>query len=315
MRIFISLLEMTRLSPSKLKWIRYSIVFFMLLYIIALLLTLDDDTTLRHLKEMPSVLYLWLLLLSIASYLFRFSRWYYFLHPIEVSIPMRKHLLIYVSGFALTTTPGKAGETIRSLFLSPLGIKYHQSLAAFFSERFLDVVAVVILSLFLFSWSFPEYQLWVMASAIFILIAFLFIRSKLIPSLIERFLKHKSKVLLIAFQGQVSKFLGNRSLLIAFPISLLAWIPQGYGLYLIVEAIGFEASPLLIIGIYNISMLAGAISFIPGGIGAAEATISVLLISLGLDPYMAVLASLMCRGMTLWLAVFVGLISMICASK
>jgi len=287
----------------------------MLLYIMAILLTLDNDATLRHLKEIPLTLYLWLLLLSIVSYLLRFSRWYYFLHPIEASITIQKHLLIYVSGFALTTTPGKAGETIRSLFLSPLGIKYHQSLAAFFSERLLDVVAVLTLSIFLFSWAFPEYQQWMMVSAVFIMIAFLFIRSKLIPSLIERFLKHKSKVLLIAFQNQVSKFLGNGSLLIAFPISLMAWLPQGYGLYLIVEAMGLEVSPLLIIGIYNISILAGAISFIPGGIGATEAAISVLLISMGMDASLAVAASLVCRGMTLWLAVFIGLISMIYAGK
>ena len=287
----------------------------MLLYIMALLLTLDNDATLRHVKEIPLTLYLWLLLLSIVSYLLRFSRWYYFLHPIEASITIQKHLFIYVSGFALTTTPGKAGETIRSLFLSPLGIKYHQSLAAFFSERLLDVVAVLTLSIFLFSWAFPEYQQWMMVSAVFIMIAFLFIRSKLIPSLIERFLKHKSKVLLIAFQNQVNKFLGSGSLLIAFPISLMAWLPQGYGLYLIVEAMGLEVSPLLIIGIYNISILAGAISFIPGGIGATEAAISVLLISMGMDASLAVAASLVCRGMTLWLAVFIGLISMIYAGK
>ncbi len=76
-----------------------------------------------------------------------------------------------------------------------------------------------------------------------------------------------------------------------------------------------ETSPLLIIGIYNISILAGAISFIPGGIGATEAAISVLLISMGMDASLAVAASLVCRGMTLWLAVFIGLISMISAGK
>jgi len=178
---------MHRLSPSKLRWLTYSIVFFILLYIIALLFTLDNDATLKLVKEMPLTLYVWLLLLSVVSYLLRFSRWYYFLHPIDRSIPVSKHLLIYVSGFALTTTPGKAGETIRSLFLSPLGIKYHQSLAAFFSERLLDVVAVLILSIFLFSWAFPEYQQWVIAGAVFIMVVFLFIRSKLIPTLMERF--------------------------------------------------------------------------------------------------------------------------------
>ena len=301
---------MHKLSPTKLRWISYSIVFFMTLYIVALLVTLNDDTTLESIKEIPLTLYLWLLLLSIVSYLFRFTRWYYFLHPLETTISIPKHMLIYFSGFALTTTPGKAGETIRSLFLAPLGIKYHQSLAAFFSERLLDVVAVMTLSVFLFAWTFPEYQQWVMISAIFIVIMFLLIRSTVIPYVIERFLKHKSKVLLIAFQDQVSRFLSNQSLLIALPLSLLAWTAQGYGLYLIVDAIGFDVSPLLVIGIYNISILAGAISFIPGGIGATEAAISVLLISIGMDAPLAVVASLVCRGMTLWVAVLLGLVSM-----
>ena len=219
-------------------------------------------------------------------------------------------MLIYFSGFALTTTPGKAGETIRSLFLAPLGIKYYQSLAAFFSERLLDVVAVLTLSVFLFAWAFPEYQQWMMISAVFIVIIFLLVRSTVIPLLTERFLKHKSKVLLITFQNQVSRFLNNQSLLIALPLSLLAWTAQGYGLYLIVDAMGFDVSPLLVIGIYNISILAGAISFIPGGIGATEAAISVLLISIGMDASLAVVASLVCRGMTLWVAVFIGLVSM-----
>jgi len=95
----------------------------------------------------------------------------------------------------------------------------------------------------------------------------------------------------------------------------MAWLPQGYGLYLIVEAMGFETSVFLVIGIYNISMLAGAISFIPGGIGATEAAISVLLISLGMDASLAVVAAIVCRGMTIWLAVFIGLISMISVGK
>ncbi len=287
----------------------------MLLYIIALLFTLNADTALKSVKQIPLTLYLWLLFLSIVSYLFRFSRWYYFLHPLEPSITIREHLLIYFSGFALTTTPGKAGETIRSLFLSPIGIKYHQSLAAFFSERLLDVVAVLTLSIFLFEWAFPSYQQWVLFSAVFIMIMFLLIRSKLIPFLIERFLKHKSKILLIAFQNQVSKFLSNRSLLIALSLSLIAWTAQGYGLYLIVDAMGFEVSPLLVIGIYNISILAGAISFIPGGIGATEAAISVLLISVGMDVSLAVIASIVCRGMTLWVAIAIGLVSILIVAR
>lgn len=311
MRVSTNLLEMTKLSPSRLRWLSFTIVFFMLIYIATLLFVVNEDYVLKVVKQIPLTLFFWVLLLSILSYLLRFSRWYYFLSPLEPSIYLQKHLLIYFSGFTLTTTPGKAGETIRSLFLAPLGIRYHQSLAAFFSERLLDVVAVLTLSIFLFAWAFPEYQQWVLLSAVFIMILFLLVRSRLIQILMEKFLRHKSKVLLIAFQGQVSKFLSNRSLLIALPLSLIAWTAQGYGLYLIVEAFGFDVSPLLIIGIYNISILAGAISFMPGGIGATEAAISVLLISIGMDASLAVVASIVCRGMTLWVAIGIGILAIL----
>jgi uncharacterized protein (TIRG00374 family) len=183
-------------------------------------------------------------------------------------------------------------------------------LAAFFSERLLDVVAVMTLSLLLFAWSFPQYQLWIVLSTLLILSTALILRSEYLPLLIKKFLKHRSKVLLIAFQEQVRSFLSNSSLLLALPLSLAAWTAQGYGLYLIVDALGFESDPLLIIGIYNISILAGAISFIPGGIGATEAAITLLLVQLGIDTPTALIASLLCRGMTLWIAIGIGVLSM-----
>jgi len=301
---------MSKLSQQKLRWIATTIVIAMLLYISIILYALNKEDIGDTLSQIPIQLYISLLFLSLLSYFLRLGRWYFFLKPLESSIGFMKHLLIYFSGFAMTTTPGKAGETIRSLFLSPIGIKYHQSLAAFFSERLLDVVAVVTLSLLLFASSFPEYQLWIILSALFALSITLFLRSELITLLIKRFLKHKSKVLLIAFQQQVSNFLSNQSLLVALPLSLAAWTAQGYGLYLIVDALGLESNPLLIIGIYNISILAGAMSFIPGGIGATEVAITLLLVHLGMDTSLALIASMICRGMTLWVAIGIGVLSM-----
>jgi uncharacterized protein (TIRG00374 family) len=143
----------------------------------------------------------------------------------------------------------------------------------------------------------------------------LFLRSELIPIALDKFLRHRSKESIIAFQNQVAQFLGNRSILTALPLSLLAWLFQGVGLYLIIDALGFEASPLLIIGIYSASILVGALSFIPGGIGATGASITVLLVSIGMDLPLAVIAAVICRGMTLWLAVIIGLISMFCLNR
>ena len=75
----------------------------------------------------------WCILLSCSfcSYLLRFVRWQYFLRRVDRRLPSRLHLAYYLAGFALTTTPGKAGETIRSVLLRPHGVPYPTSLASF----------------------------------------------------------------------------------------------------------------------------------------------------------------------------------------
>jgi glycosyltransferase 2 family protein len=59
-----------------------------------------------------------------------------------------------------------------------------------------------------------------------------------------------------------------------------------------------------------LGILAGALSFIPGGLGATEAAIALLLIQVGVSTPDALIASLICRGLTLWLAVGIGLVAM-----
>jgi len=294
---------------KRLRWLSYSIVLILASYILVLFFTLNQDTV-NIIQKVPPSLYFWLLLLSFSSYLFRFIRWYSFLSPLENDISVKEHLLIYLSGFAMTMTPGKVGEMVRSFYLATLGIEYAQSLAAFFSDRILDVLAVLTLSVFLFVWSFPEYKLWIALGAGVILFLFFLLRSTLLPLLIKKFFKERSKTFLLSFQNSVRTFLDNRSLHKVLPLSLLAWAVQGYGLYIIVKSLGFEADPLLVIGIYNISILAGALSFIPGGIGTTEAAISLLLISLGMESSLALFASIICRGMTLWIAIMLGMVSL-----
>jgi len=66
-----------------------------------------------------------------------------------------------------------------------------------------------------------------------------------------------------------------------------------------------------VIAIYCLSILAGAVSFIPGGLGATEAAIVLLLSAAGVGQSDAITASLVSRSLTLWLAVGVGAFSML----
>ncbi|MDA0190250.1 MAG: lysylphosphatidylglycerol synthase domain-containing protein, partial [Proteobacteria bacterium] len=55
-----------------------------------------------------------LLALSLLNYPLRFARWGRYLALLDAPVAWRINLAAYFAGFALTTSPGKLGETLRS---------------------------------------------------------------------------------------------------------------------------------------------------------------------------------------------------------
>ena len=72
--------------------------------------------------------------LSLLNYCLRFVRWQLYLSRLGYDLPHGLSLRYYLAGFAFTTTPGKAGEAVRSLYLKRHGISYSQSLSALFAR-------------------------------------------------------------------------------------------------------------------------------------------------------------------------------------
>ena len=70
---------------------------------------------------------------------------------------------------------------------------------------------------------------------------------------------------------------------------------------------GAEISFAFAIFVYAIAMLAGALSFMPGGLGGAEAVMVSLLILKGMPSADAIAATILIRLATLWFAVGIGI--------
>lgn len=140
-------------------------------------------------------------------------------------------------------------------------------------------------------------------------------RSELISKVLQKITKGKSKSVVLDFTQTVSNLLSNRYLLKALPLSLLAWLSQSLCLVVVAHSLGFDVNLFVVMGVYCVSILTGALTFIPGGIGATEAAISLLLIALGMEASLAILASLLTRSLTLWLAVMIGLLCMLNLNK
>lgn len=251
------------------------------------------------------------LLMSLINYGLRFLRWQRYLKAFGHVMPYKPSLQIYLAGFALTTTPGKAGEALRGVLLKPWGVPYPQSFAAFFSERLSDLFAVVLLTLFGLT-LYPDARPMILIGMFLVLLGFVVLsQSRLLKRLIllvpeqggklVGFLRHLLNVLL---EAQRCHRLGM--LLVATLLSVAAWGVEALAFYWILNWMGVETSLAFAVFVYAAAMLAGALSFMPGGLGGAEAVMVSLLIFKGVPSADAIAATILIRLATLWFAVGVG---------
>jgi uncharacterized protein (TIRG00374 family) len=255
--------------------------------------------------------------LSLLNYALRFIRWHWYTRALGHAVPMTANLVYYLAGFAFTVTPGKTGEAVRSIYLKPHGMSYPESLAAFFTERLLDLMAMIFLSVLVMS-QVQGYGWLIVAAAVIIIGVTLALRhlpllERLQALIVDWIAAPRLKQLtahLFALLRSAAALLRTRILYAGLVLSLVAWGAEGIALYYILIFIGLDFAMPAAVGIYAISVLAGALSFIPGGLGGTEAVMGFLLISAGADPASAVAATLICRIATLWFAVVIGILAM-----
>lgn len=261
------------------------------------------------------------LLLSLINYLLRFVRWQFFLRLLGHSVPSGESLTIYLAGFGLTIVPGKAGEAVRSLFLNTRGMSYKSSLAAFFSERLSDLLGVLALASLGF-WAFESARPVIVGLGVFMLIGILIMRvpgcGSRIRQLAVRLLPtrfHHALESIAALVGEIKRCLQGGPLLMGLLLSIVAWGAEAYAFHLILEWMETPVSWQVAVFIYAFSMLVGAISFLPGGLGGVEATMIGLLILVGSSQPAALAATVIIRLTTLWFAVVLGLLALLAMLK
>ncbi len=249
------------------------------------------------------------IVLSLLNYGGRFLRWQQFLGAQGWVIPRLRHLLIYTAGFALTMTPAKAGELVRHGWLRQHGVPMTATAAVLAAERLLDVVVLALLALFVVA-STTQFAGWggVLVAVCGLAMALLVLAPRGLP-LVRPFLQGMPRLdTLLATVGEALSVLTPGMLLSGLLLGAAAWACEGAALWLILHNLLPGAAPqlLAVLGIYGLSLIAGAVSLLPGGVGAAEVTLSAGLIWLGVDTQTAIVAALVCRLITLWFGIAVG---------
>jgi uncharacterized protein (TIRG00374 family) len=258
------------------------------------------------------------LVLTLFNYTLRFFKWHYYLGQIGVrNYPMLRSARLFVAGFPLAVTPGKVGEALKGVWLNrECEVPVASGVAVVVAERISDGLAVLALSS-LGVIAYPQF--WPAFAAVLVFLLTIVVVSQVRPlaewffNLGERLpgLRRVVPPLRDFYEGSFLLF-KPVSTLIAVGLGTISWLGEGLGFYLILLGLGMPSSwQMLSIAVFALafSTVVGAVSTLPGGLGAAEASIAgMLILLLDLSSDAAAAATLLIRFATLWFGVSLGLL-------
>ena len=249
---------------------------------------------------------------SLACYMIRFLRWHRYTRALGHDVPRLANLQIFVSGLAMTWTPGKGGELLRGVFLARHGVPFSRSIQLFYWDRLADLGGVLLLAMASTTLLASRHVVLVPAALALIVALWLlrpggvvFTRCALwararLPGRRYTWLDALARL------GEGDAHLTARLAGMGALAGAAAYGMQGLGLLLIARASGIEFGLAQALMVTSVSLLAGAAVLLPAGAGIVETTSVGLLVAQGIAFPEAVAVGLVHRAATFWFAMTLG---------
>jgi glycosyltransferase 2 family protein len=253
--------------------------------------------------------------LSLANYVVRFVRWQIYLRHQQVEVPTGSSALVFGAGLSLAITPAKLGELVKSYLLRELhGVPATQTAPIVVAERVTDLVALLVLAVIGVAIYGVQPTLVIVAGGLIGFGLLMLAWPRPARALIDlvtrpRFTQRFRAPMHEMYAGLVS-LCRPRLLVMATAIAIPSWACECVGFAVIVNAFpGAHIDLPLAMAIYAASTIAGALSFLPGGLGVTEGGMTILLVQTAqLDQAVALDATLLTRLATLWFGVLLGIV-------
>jgi uncharacterized protein (TIRG00374 family) len=311
---------MIKNKPTKANKIQVAIIVGLIL-LLAFLVWSDLPEVFKFFRNFKLIYIVPVLLLSLANYFIRFLKWQLYLKSLFIKINRKESLAIFFSGLAFAITPAKMGEVYKSYLLKvKFNIPISKTAPIVIIDRLTDFISFIFLGglgVFIFRYC----VLFFISLSIFLALLLFILSSKKFSFL---FLNKLSK---FRFFRNFLPYLENvwnstiimtdpKIILISIFLGLFAWSAECLAFWVVLQGINItNISVFSAFFIYAFSMILGAISMIPGGLGIQESSMAGLLILMSLNKTQSTAATLIVRAGTLWFAVLVGIFALIITQR
>ena len=258
--------------------------------------------------------------LTLLNYALRFVKWHYFLRVLGVDMPVREDAWNFLAGLGMAISPGKAGELLKPYVVrARTGTPMATTIPALVSERLTDGIAMLAIAGFSVTTYAADKIHYLTIPAAIIAAGMAVVSSKRlsmgIVDLVER-LPAGDRVApkLREMLGATRVCLAPVPFLVSLVLSMVAWSGECLAFWLCFEGMAVETNLQLATFIYAFATVAGAA--MPGGLGVSDGAMAAGATTLmGVSEGISVGASILVRGVTLWLGVFIGAVCLFKVSR
>ena len=294
---------------------RLILVLVAVIGIYAIFLFISDYNTISEKISNFKINYLPLILFFVsASWIPLIIKWHFLLKNSEVDIPLTKSIAVWFAGVAFEITPGHVGVLMKSQILkTSFNISRTKTVPIIIVEKAYELIGAILASVIGIIVLGMEFYLIIIAISGLIVIFFFMYHKPASELFFNRITKLKffSKYVenISEFYEIVKKSTNVKAATICILLALTYWFLVSAAAYYTLIAFDVNILDYLkVLAIYTTSSLLGAISFIPGGIGVTEGSITGLFTLNGIDVSTALILSIMIRIFTLWYSVSVGFV-------
>ncbi len=273
----------------------------------------DFESVFTSIKKFNWLILPLVLLLSLGNYFVRFYKWHYYLNYLKIEIPLKLSMKIFFSGLSMSASPGKMGEVLKSFLLKEISNESISKTAPIIlAERITDFLSLTFITIIVGMY-FNYTGMIAYVVLVFFLIVIIFISNrKLAESTIAffskiSFVKKHSERIITLYESSYL-LIKPKPLIYMFVISVFSWSFECLGFYLILMNFDPHINLLWPVFVFSLSIIVGAISMLPGGLGVTEGSLSLILINGGMVKNNAVASTILIRIATLWFAVILGAI-------